>query len=222
MTAVISVALAALCILGAPWIALGLSIALWVSPKVGIAVVVALAVAGAVKNRQQRRSAPSESVFLRSLAGAMLAGATLREAIHQSDSPAVSSLARRLCVLGAPMTDIGAEVRPNLLATGEAFAVLMTMSDMTGGSAAGSMHLLADRANEAEQQARDGRVASAQAKFSAVVVGCIPLVIALGLVAVRGVPEPGGAAVVLPMVAGAIAMVVGAIMVFAIARRAIP
>jgi Flp pilus assembly protein TadB len=220
--AVVSLILGAMCILGAPWTALGLSIALWVSPKVGIPVVVALAAVSAVKSRQKRRSARSESAFLRSLAGAMLAGSTMREAIQQSEAFAVSPLARRLCALGVPMADIGAEVRPNLPATGEAFAVLMSMSDLTGGSATGSMHLLADLANEAEQQARDGRVAAAQAKFSAVVVGFLPLVIAVGLVVVRGVPDPGGAVVVLPMVAGATAMVAGAVMVFVIAQKALP
>lgn len=220
--AIVAVILAALCMLGAPWIALGLSAALWMSPKVGIPVVVALAIVSAVRSRHTRQITRSESAFLRSLAGAMLAGSTLREAIQQSDAPAVSALARRLCELGVPMADIGAEVRPNLPTTGEAFAVLMSMSDLTGGSATGSMHLLADLAMEAEQQARDGRVAVAQAKFSAVVVGCIPLAIALGLVAMRGVPEPGGAAVVLPMVAGATAMAAGAVMVFVIARKALP
>lgn len=219
---VVALVLAALCILGTPWIALGLSTALWVSPKIGVPVVVGLAVASAVNGRRLRRTMPSESDFLRSLAGAILAGSTLREAIRQSESPVVSSLARRLCDLGVPMADIGAEMSPHLPSTGEAFAVLMTMSDLTGGSVAGSIHLLAQQAADAQQQARDGRVAAAQAKFSAVVVGCIPLVIAFGLVAFRGVPEPGGAVVVLPMVAGATAMIVGAILVFAISRRALP
>jgi Flp pilus assembly protein TadB len=219
---VIALVLAALCILGTPWIALGLSIALWVSPKIGITVVVGLAVASAVNVRRPRRTMPSESDFLRSLAGAILAGSTLREAIRQSESPLVSSLARRSCELGAPMADVGAEVGPHLPSTGEAFAVLMIMSELTGGSVAGSIHLLAEQAADAQQQARDGRVAAAQAKFSAVVVGCIPLAVALGLVVLRGVPEPGGAVVVLPMVAGATAMVAGAVMVFAIARKALP
>jgi Flp pilus assembly protein TadB len=81
---------------------------------------------------------------------------------------------------------------------------------------------MASVADDAQRRRREIRVATAQSRFSAVVVGVVPVLLAIVLVSVRGVPEPGGPAVVIPMILGAVSMLVGSAVVFVMASRAAP
>ena len=82
-----------------------------------------------------------------------------------------------------------------------------------------ALEILADQAGEVAQLARERRVSLAQVKLSAVVVGIVPMVVSVALVAVRGVPDPGGALVVIPMIVGLSLQLVGVAIVFAVAGR---
>ena len=82
----------------------------------------------------------------------------------------------------------------------------------------GSMGRIAADVDAATQAARDRRVALAQIRLSAVVVGVVPLVLAVAAVAVRGVPEPGGPIVVVPMAVGASLMLAGSVIVLVATR----
>jgi hypothetical protein len=63
-------------------------------------------------------------------------------------------------------------------------------------------------------------VTLAQVKLSAVVVGLVPVAASIGLVALRGVPEPGGAVIVVPMIIGIAMQILGTGIVFAVASLA--
>jgi Flp pilus assembly protein TadB len=217
-----AVCVAVLCVVGTPWAVVAFAGVIGTSPP---AAVVAAACAVAVdrwRRRQRRGDTPVEAVLLRSLAADLAAGVSLRMALQRSPSPLVTSRVRRMCALGASMRSIGSAMRERLPTTGPGFAVLMDVSDLTGGSVADALHLLAGHATEHARLDRERSVSASQAKFSALVVGVVPMAIAAILVVVRGVPEPGGAAILLPMGLGAAMMAAGAIAVFWMARRSLP
>lgn len=172
-----------------------------------------------IVRRRRSSSQPLESMFLADIASAMAAGSTLPNAIHSSASPLVDSGVRRLAELGADIDDVGAALEPNLPNVGAEFRVIAQVSSVAGTSVVAPVTILADHARDIEQQRRERRIAVAQARFSAIVVGVLPLVVAIATIALRGIPEPGGSAVIIPMVLGATLMVVGSATVFAMSRR---
>lgn len=201
------------------FVAAGL-VLVFVWPPAAIAALIGAAVWEVVKRRRNQR-ADSETAFLNGLASAVSAGSSLWEVIADSTSPFVSDRARRLCRLGRPMTETAPELAARMPATGKELAVLLTMSESAGSRIVGAIHQLAEHAEGIEQRKRDQQVAVAQAKFSAVVVGVVPLVAALALVLVRGVPEPGGALILIPMVLGATMMIAGAAIVLVVSHRVV-
>ena len=62
----------------------------------------------------------------------------------------------------------------------------------------------------------------AQVRFSAWVVGVAPLALTVLVVGANGIPEPGGAAVVIPMAVGAFLQISGTVLVFVISGRVAP
>ena len=120
------------------------------------------------------------------------------------------------------MDAVGARLRERLPLTGTSVAAVLAVSDITGAGIVAALHTLVALAESAGADARALRVASAQAKFSAIVVGIAPLAVASLFVLARGVPEPGGGWVVGPMIAGATLMVAGAAAVAVMAGRAAP
>lgn len=222
MILLVPVLIALGCVAGLPWTVLATSVLLWMTPPVGLVAIACIVIWHRFADHHARRpSKGAESRFLRSLAATVSAGATIREAVATSPSPLVGDHERRLCRLGSPMREVGRSMRASLPTTGAAFGVLGEVSDATGGSIAPAIVLLANRADFDEQFVRDGEVAAAQAKFSAIVVGIVPPAIAGVMLWVRGLPEPGGALVLLPILVGATLMVSGAAMVFLMARRSV-
>lgn len=220
MTMLVAVVAGAMIILGMnAFLAVGLVLAL-VWPPVAIAAFVAAVIWEVVK-RRSNVDAVSEAVFLNRVASAVSAGSSIRDAIADSPSPFVSAATRRLCNLGRPITEVAAELAPRLPATGSELVVMLRLSETAGARIVGAMHQLAEHAGDIEQRKRDQRVAVAQAKFSSIVVGVVPLVAALALVAVRGIPEPGGALILVPMVLGAVMMIAGAAAVLVVANRVV-
>jgi len=220
VTLLLSIVAAAMIVLGInAFIAVGIVLVV-VWPPAAIAAFAAAAIWEVVK-RRSGRSVESETAFLNSIASTVSAGSTIRDAIADSRSPFVSDVARRLCNLGRPMAEVAAELAPRMPATGSELGVMLRLSETAGARIVGAVHQFAEHAGDIEQRKRDQRVAVAQAKFSSVVVGVVPLVAALVLVAVRGVPEPGGALILIPMVLGAVMMVAGAATVFVVAHRVV-
>jgi Flp pilus assembly protein TadB len=203
-----------------PLVAVGLIlVAVW--PPAAIAVFAAAGIAEIVKRRRRDRTATSETGFLTAVASATSAGSTVRQAIIDSDSSFVDENVRRLCNLGRPMGEVSEILVPKLPATGNEFGVILDLSEQTGARIVPAMHQLAAHAADIEQRERERRIAVAQAKYSSLVVGVVPLAVALVVVIVRGVPDPGGALIVVPMVVGAVMMVAGAGGVFMLANRVV-
>lgn len=204
----------------APVTAVGIGLVI-AFPMVGIAAIACLLAWIAVQRlRSARREAESEAQVLTSLATAVGSGATVRQALLDASSARVSEEARRRCLAGMPMADIVGHVAAGFPETARELGVVLEQSERVGARAAGALHELARSASDAEQRTRDLRVAAAQSRFSAVVVGVVPLFVGALLVVIRGVPEPGGALIGVPMAVGATMMVLGSVAVFALSRSA--
>ncbi len=195
--------------------AISLSI-LW--PPAAVLVIIGLAGWSLVRRRRSRRRV-SEAAFLRSIAAAVSSGATPRQALLDSSGPFVDASVRRRCQIGRPMAEVAEALRPRLPQTGEELAVVLSLSEDVGARVSDALAQLAEHATAAEQLDRDRSVAVAQARFSSVVVGLVPMAAAVGVLLLRGVPEPGGAIVVIPMTVGWVLMAVGAAIVFALSSR---
>lgn len=209
----------ALLVLGAPTLA-ALAVALgvvlpWQLVAAATAVIVGLIW---IQRRANRRDVIDEAAMLRDLSAAVAAGATLRTAISSGASPAIGASPRRRAIAGAPMTDVAASLRLQLTTVGDEVEALARFSDEATIGMAAALATLADHAETGAQAQRDRRVAVAQSRFSAIVVGIVPLVVGLGVAILRGVPESGGPWVVLPMVAGVVLMGIGSIVVLTSTR----
>ena len=216
-----AVTVAALLVGGAPMGAVALVGVAMVAPVWGLVLV---APVGALLWWRRRRSAVGArdvAPFLRSVMADVSVGRTLRQAIAGSTSSVVDDRVRRLCGAGAPMGDVASELAPRLEGAGAAFVGLVTATELTGGSPVVALTTMLDQVEARSALARDQRVAVAQARISAFVVGVVPLVLALVLVVVRGVPEPGGAIVVGTMACGGLLMLAGAASVFVMSRRTV-
>lgn len=181
-----------------------------------------LAVAGAsaiVRWKKHDGGGEDEGELLRLLAGRVAAGATIRSAIADASVSAVPERARRLAALGQPMASVGDALFPALPANGVAFRGICSFSEHTGAAVSAALEVLADQADDVAELKRERRVSLAQVKLSAIVVGVVPMAVSIGLVAIRGVPAPGGALIVLPMIAGFALQTAGTAIVFSVASR---
>lgn len=219
MIVVAAVVVAALLVVDVPLPVVAIVGFAMVAPAWGLVLAVPVGAIHLWRNRAARPSASDTGPFLRSLTADVAAGRTLRQAVADSTSPIVDDHVRRLCVAGAPMGDVASALAPNLDGTGPAFVGLVTSSEVTGGSPIAALATLLDQVEATSALARDQRVAVAQARISAIVVGVVPLVLALVMVALRGIPEPGGAIVVGVMATGAFLMALGAAIVLAMSQR---
>lgn len=186
-----------------------------------VAVVVVTLIAVIVRKRLKRADATGdEGALLRQLAGRIIAGATIRSAIADPTVTAVPVSARRLAAVGMPMSDVGLALDGALPVNGQSFRAICSFSEHTGAAIADALTVLAERSDAAIEMARHRRVSLAQAKLSATVVGIVPIVASVGLIALKGVPEPGGLVIVVPMAIGLMLQVAGTVIVFNVASRA--
>lgn len=211
MTPITIVAIGALIVvLGGPLWILPVAGAITVAPALGWLV---LAVLGSVVviRRLRARTASSVSVsrFLRNVAAELASGRTLVQTLTVSDDARVDPTVRRLCAVGSDGATIADALAPGLGRHARTFGAAVALSEVSGGPLASTLEMVADQASIDEASERERRVATSQARFSALVVGVVPLAIALLVVALRGVPEPGGPLIVVPMVAGGALMVAG-------------
>jgi Flp pilus assembly protein TadB len=197
-----------------------IGVALLPAPVAFAAVLAVSLGSAALRARSRAASGARESVLLRQLAGRVAAGATVRSAIADRSIAAIPKYACRLASLGRPMADVGLAIVPVLPVNGAAFRAICSFSEHTGAAISAALSVLAERADEAAELMRQRKVALAQVKLSAVVVGLVPIAASMGFLVFRGVPEPGGAAIVLPMLAGLILQITGTAVVFRVASRA--
>jgi Flp pilus assembly protein TadB len=160
-----------------------------------------------------------EGDLLRHLSGRVAAGATIRSAIADTTIDGIPAGAARLAALGRPMASVGDALVPSLPTNGAAFRGICSFSEHTGAAISSALSALAEQADEATEHARQRRISLAQVKLSAIVVGVVPIAVSLALIVLRGVPEPGGAMIVLPMIAGVGLQLLGTAIVFRVASR---
>jgi Flp pilus assembly protein TadB len=172
------------------------------------------------RRKTRAASVSGEGDLLRQLAGRVSAGATIRSTISDPTISLVPRNARRLAALGVPMNDVAEALITVLPVNGQAFRAICAFSEHTGARISAALGILADRADDASELVRERKVTLAQVKLSAVVVGLVPIAASIGLVVLRGVPEPGGPVIVVPMVAGIALQVIGTAVVFTLASRA--
>lgn len=185
---------------------------------IGVLMLVGLGIAR--ERRHRERGHPGEGELLRQISGRVTAGSTIRSTIADPSIEAIPDQARRLAVLGQPMADVGGALSRSLPINGAAFRAICSFSEHTGAAIASALTLLAERADEAAEEARQRKISLAQVKFSSVVVGLVPIAVSLVLIVFRGIPEPGGPVIVVPMVAGIGLQLLGTAVVFRVASRA--
>lgn len=212
---------AALLVAGAPTGVIALVGVAMVAPVWGLVLAVPVGVLHWLRRRRSDPRPHDVAPFLRSVTADVSTGRTLRQAIAGSTSPVVDDHVRRLCGAGAPMGDVASALAPRLEGAGAAFVGLVTATEITGGSPVMALSTMLDQVEARSSLARDQRVAVAQARLSAFVVGVVPIALALALLIMRGVPEPGGAIVIGTMAFGAVLMLAGAASVFVMSRRTV-
>ncbi len=187
-----------------------------------LAVVLTVASLAVIRHRRSAaNSVTTEADLLRDLSGRVSAGAPIRSAIADAAVEGVSARAARIAALGRPMAEVGQALSGELPINGAAFRGVCSFSEQSGAAISAALSILAERADEATEFARQRRVALAQVKLSAVVVGVVPLAASLLFLLLKGVPEPGGAAIVVPMLMGATLQLVGTAIVFRVASGAL-
>jgi Flp pilus assembly protein TadB len=151
-----------------------------------------LAAAGiwaAVAHRGVRRSLPSpddEADALRGLVAELAAGASLRSAVDAASARAPGLGLDRAAArarAGLALERVADAMEGALPVNGRAVHAAMGMAAVTGAPAARVFAALADRAAEAGRLRRERRALTAQARLSAAIVGGIPLLLVVALVA---------------------------------------
>jgi len=219
--AVVVLAASALVLRVPMWVVAGTLAFSMLPPPAAFAVVLGAAGVSVLRSRKARdERGHDEGELPRQFSGRVLAGATFRGAIADPAMESVPLLARRLASLGRPMSEVGDALAPAFPINNAAFGAICAFSEHTGAAISTALTVLAQRADDAKELARQRGVALAQVKLSAVVVGLIPIAASVGLVALRGIPSPGGAIIVIPMIVGIALQITGTAVVFHVASRA--
>lgn len=214
------VLVAIMTVVGVPWPIVGSAAIMVAAPIPGVCVLVLIAVGQRLIGRRTSKSVDPETTLLRRLAAHVSAGLTLREAVAAAPHDVVSEHARRLCLAGSSMTEVGEALGSDLAVSGRRLAALCAMSELTGAPFGHALRKAADRSARMSDARRERRAALAQVRFSAWVVGMAPLALTAVVVASQGIPEPRGAIVIVPMVVGVCLQVVGTAVVFVLSGRA--
>lgn len=138
--------------------------------------------------RRRTSSADVEATFLRALAAEIGAGSSLRLALADAATRVQLDLdpAVRLARAGMSMDRVASALSKQLAHNAVAVGAAFELSDWSGARTAAVFEGLADRATEAAQLEREKAAATAQARFSAWVVGLAPLVFTALLLAGGG------------------------------------
>lgn len=204
---------------GQPWTIVAGIVVFAVHPVAGTVVVIVAAVSSMVIARRRKVRVLDEAAWLRRVLATVSAGSTLRHALVVSGGQMAGSEVESLCRAGAGMDAVGAAAAKHLPISGTRFGALCSMSEFSGSSVAAALRSCIAAVEATVQRQRAHRTAMAQIRFSAWVVGLGPLVLTVGMVGVRGIPEPGGAIVVVPMLIGFIMQMFGLLVVFHVSNR---
>ena len=148
-----------------------------VEPRLVLAGAAAWALFNVVR-RRRTSSADIEATFLRALTAELRGGSSLRLALADAATRVPLDLepAARLAKAGMPMDLVANELSNRLAHNAVAVGAAFELSAWSGARTAAVFEGLADRATEVAELEREKAVATAQARFSAWVVGLAPLV----------------------------------------------
>jgi len=212
------------------WIVLAIAVASGVAPMlVGAAALVAVqpvlgvgalgAVAVSQRRRRKTKDTRDEVGFLRYLATSVAAGMSLRLAIRAGDPSIVTYKTRFLCDAGSPIEAIGRSMASTLPTNGRTFSAVCAFAERAGSQLAPTLHSLADLAEGERERRRKQHVATTQARFSAGVVGLVPLVVTGLVLLLRGWPDVGNLWVTVPIAVGVALQVLGLVIVYGLATK---
>ncbi|MCP4304013.1 MAG: hypothetical protein GY926_14105 [bacterium] len=175
--------------------------------------------AGGLRPRQVHR--PVDEVQLLSAIHAELrAGASLRLALANAtrsvDDPAIRDVSH-IALSGAPVADLAHHLG-RLPSNGVRLAAALRMAEQVGGRSADTFARLTDRAIEEADLAREKRALTTQARLSAVIVGCLPVLWFLfgGVERVGGLVAAGGPGLAVAVV-GVAMEITGGVLVWRLA-----
>jgi len=214
VTPALAVALAAGIVAGGAPAVLGLLVLAWTAPVPAL-VVVAGSVLAAARGRRGRSDAGSEASRIVALAGELRGGATLRSALGTL-SPDVA----RLAVAGRPVAELAAAVEEALPSHGRLVASVTLLADRLGGSVAALFEELAAVALDADDLARELRVAAAPAYVQGAIVGGLPLLALVRLLVSGDVGAAGSPVAAAAAVVGVVLVSAGVLAVAVLVRRA--
>jgi len=215
--------LAAGLVIGAPLPALAaLGLAVWQPVWTLIAI---LAWAAHTLRRSGTGRDEVEAAYLQAVASELRAGSSLRHALSAAASRATGlrlERAVRLAAAGQPLDRVAEALGVALPRLGALAASAVRTAGVTGGKAADVFDGLALLATEEVGLARERRAATAQARFSAWIVGGIPLGYLLyagvsGKLAVLSIAGPGGRVL---LAAGFLLLMGGIAVMWGMLRRA--
>lgn len=169
--------LAAAAAVGGPALELAAGLVVWRHPGPSGLVLVGLA-GWSLRSRRGRGRRSPEVAQLVALAAELRAGESLRLAVAALGEPGPGSqlaTARRLALAGRPIEEVAEALEQAFGRYGRMVGAAVRLAHHTGGSAAPLFDRLALQAMEADDLARERRLAMAPALTQGVVVGGIPL-----------------------------------------------
>ncbi|MDH3261151.1 MAG: type II secretion system F family protein [Acidimicrobiia bacterium] len=215
--------LAAGLVIGAPLPGLAaLGMALWQPIWTLVAI---LAWAFLTLRRSDSGSDDHEAVFLQAVAGELRAGSSLRHALNSASGRAGGlrlERAVRLAAAGQPLERVAEALGRALPSLGALTASAVRTAGVTGGKAADVFDGLALLATEEVGLARERRAATAQTRFSAWIVGGIPVAYLsyAGLSGKLAVLQTAGSVGVVLVTVGSLLLVGGIGAMWGLLRRA--
>lgn len=206
-----------------PWLVLAAAVWAW-SPL--LSATVAIAGAGLPVARRRGRRAPSvdETAFLNAVAAELRAGASLPFALAAASSlvpdEPLREAAARAC-RGAPLRPVVRRLGEVLPVGGRFASFTVAVVAESGGAAARTFDRLAARSARMLEVRREMRAATAQVRFSALVVGGAPLAVLATLAATGGAADlwAGGPAGRGALLVGAGLVAAGLVAVAVMVRR---
>lgn len=152
-----------------------------IEPRLVLIGAVAWGIVAAIRRRKSRITPDDEATYFRALAAELRAGASLRgaigEALHRV--PALSlGPAARYAEAGMPMSEIADAVESRFPENGRLAGAAFRLSDWAGARVADTFEGLAEQAAASAELVRERRAVTAQARFSALVIGIAPVAFA--------------------------------------------
>ena len=175
----------------------------------------------AVRDRLRGRDENDEARFLQAVASELRGGASLRQALATA-AEATPALGLAMCAAasrsGVPLHRVGSDLESRLIATGHAAAAAVELAGEVGGASAAMFENLARLAYEDDRFRRDLRVATSQARLSALVIAGLPVAFLAFMAAIGKFDDLWHTSRFL-LLAGAGLVIVGLMVLTAMARR---